>query len=72
MTHQQALLKLPDAVQPIRDPIRRQARCAAKKSLCLVCGDEARIINYGALSCASCKTFFRRYGFRIEVSIFFI
>ncbi|CAF0993244.1 unnamed protein product [Adineta ricciae] len=35
-------------------------------SLCLICGDRARFNNYGALSCQSCKTFFRRNGFRPE------
>ena len=38
-----------------------------QSSPCLICGDKARIINYGALSCQSCKTFFRRNGFRPEV-----
>jgi len=32
-------------------------------SHCHVCGDSASIINYGALSCPSCRTFFRRNGF---------
>ncbi|CAF1179812.1 unnamed protein product [Adineta steineri] len=35
-----------------------------RSHICLVCGDTARIINYGALSCQSCKIFFRRNGFR--------
>jgi hypothetical protein len=34
---------------------------------CQVCGDKARVVNYGALSCPSCKTFFRRHGFHAEV-----
>ncbi|CAF1404496.1 unnamed protein product [Adineta steineri] len=29
-------------------------------NICQVCGDHASIINYGALSCLSCRTFFRR------------
>jgi hypothetical protein len=41
-----------------------------KSKFCKVCGDEARIINYGALSCQSCKTFFRRIGFRPNVCFF--
>ncbi|CAF0905658.1 unnamed protein product [Rotaria sordida] len=32
-------------------------------NVCHVCGDGASIINYGALSCLSCRTFFRRNGF---------
>ncbi|CAF1347413.1 unnamed protein product [Adineta steineri] len=35
-------------------------------SICQVCGDEASIINYGALTCLSCRTFFRRNGFNIK------
>ncbi|CAF2794794.1 unnamed protein product [Rotaria sp. Silwood2] len=31
-------------------------------NICQVCGDNASIINYGALSCLSCRTFFRRNG----------
>ncbi|CAF1369060.1 unnamed protein product, partial [Adineta steineri] len=37
---------------------------SSRSDICLVCGDKARIINYGALSCLSCRTFFRRNGFR--------
>ncbi|UJR32854.1 hypothetical protein I4U23_020316 [Adineta vaga] len=35
-------------------------RRVSTQSFCLVCGDIARIINYGALCCQACKTFFRR------------
>jgi len=49
----------------------RQAKNEAKLSYCLICNAEARIINYGALSCYSCKTFFRRHIFRIKVCIDF-
>ncbi len=38
-----------------------------KIGICQVCGDKANIINYGALSCSSCKTFFRRRGFHSKV-----
>ncbi len=38
---------------------------------CKVCADEARIINYGALSCQSCQIFFRGNGLRLEVRHFY-
>ncbi|CAF0712036.1 unnamed protein product [Adineta steineri] len=41
-----------------------KSESSSRSDICLVCGDKARIINYGALSCQSCKTFFRRNGFR--------
>ena len=34
---------------------------------CRVCGDKAHIVNYGVLSCQSCKTFFRHDGIHLEV-----
>jgi hypothetical protein len=49
----------------------RQTEHTAKSSICRICKAEAHIINYGALSCYSCKTFFRRHVHRIEVYICF-
>jgi hypothetical protein len=40
-----------------------------RTGVCQVCGDNASIINYGALSCLSCRTFFRRNGFYTKVYI---
>ncbi|CAF1056899.1 unnamed protein product [Rotaria sordida] len=44
--------------------VRTQLKKSSNSGICRVCGDVARIINYGALSCQSCKTFFRRNGLR--------
>ncbi|CAF0729180.1 unnamed protein product [Adineta steineri] len=41
-----------------------KSESSSRSNTCRICGDTARIINYGALSCQSCKTFFRRNGFR--------
>lgn len=40
-------------------------------NICQVCGDHASIINYGALTCLSCRTFFRRNGFYTKVRFIF-
>jgi hypothetical protein len=50
--------------------------------ICLVCGDNARGINFDLMTCMSCKTFFRRHvqqsnvGFDIlgekKISIFIL
>jgi hypothetical protein len=42
---------------------------STKRTICRICGDKASIVNYGVLSCSSCKTFFRRHGFNIQVNI---
>ncbi|CAF5141477.1 unnamed protein product, partial [Rotaria sp. Silwood1] len=44
------------------DPNEAKKKSNTTTSVCLVCGDNATIINYGALSCLSCRTFFRRNG----------
>ncbi|CAF2497112.1 unnamed protein product [Rotaria sp. Silwood2] len=48
------------------DKAFRRIKDSSKLSFCQVCGDKANIMNYGALSCQSCKTFFRRNGFHPE------
>lgn len=48
---------------------KKVGRRVSKQSICLVCGDVARIINYGALCCQACKTFFRRNVSHTNVGI---
>ncbi|KAF7488695.1 Nuclear hormone receptor HR96 [Sarcoptes scabiei] len=37
-----------------------------KRSNCVVCGDRARGCNFGSITCASCKEFFRRNAFKSD------
>ncbi len=39
------------------------------RSACVVCGDRARGCNFGAITCASCKEFFRRNAFKMTASV---
>jgi hypothetical protein len=59
-------------VQPLLLPLAKKkvGRRVSKQSICLVCGDAARIINYGALCCQACKTFFRRNVSNINVCFY--
>jgi hypothetical protein len=50
---------------------KKVGRRVSKPSICLVCGDAARIINYGALCCQACKTFFRRNVSNTNVCILY-
>lgn len=61
--------KRPLSISPVRHRINKVHLESYKFNVCQVCGDKAHIFNYGALSCASCKTFFRRHGFHPEVCI---
>jgi len=60
----------PSPTQMNCDEALRQPENSTKEGFCQVCGDKASIINYGALSCHSCKTFFRRNGFDPQVCSF--
>ena len=45
-------------------PERKQPKLVANKT-CLVCGDAALGKNFGAVSCESCKAFFRRNALKV-------
>lgn len=38
-----------------------------EKKICEVCGDQALSYNFNALTCESCKAFFRRNAFKDKV-----
>ncbi|UJR20517.1 hypothetical protein I4U23_023645 [Adineta vaga] len=59
------MMSLLNSQQDCEKP-RRQPKYSSRWRRCQVCADRAYIINYGALSCQSCKTFFRRNGRRSE------
>ena len=47
--------------------IQNQMITKPKTRSCQVCGNLARFVNYGALTCQSCRAFFRRHGQRSKV-----
>ena len=63
--HQQVLQPpplTPASVQHQQQPVEQERHCK-------VCGDRAVYVNYGALTCDSCKTFFRRQNLQPKVSV---
>jgi len=40
-----------------------------KDKRCLVCGDKALGYNFNAISCESCKAFFRRNAFKVKLEV---
>ncbi|CAF1413111.1 unnamed protein product [Adineta steineri] len=44
-------------------------RTAGLPLICLVCGDDARGINFDVMSCMSCKTFFRRHAQKTVIKL---
>ena len=53
----------------IEEPLRRKRRVRGER-VCGVCGDIARSHNFGALTCETCKAFFRRNALKITVHFF--
>lgn len=53
-------------VSAVQGPIRRKRRLKGQET-CGVCGDQAKSHNFGALSCETCKAFFRRNALRTTV-----
>ena len=45
------------------------AAAAAAGKVCAVCGDKALGFNFGAMTCESCKAFFRRNALGKKVSL---
>lgn len=39
-----------------------------KDKFCLVCGDKALGYNFNAITCESCKAFFRRNAFKVKLA----
>lgn len=44
---------------------------AESKVVCEVCGDKARGNNFDAITCASCKEFFRRNAYKEKVNFIY-
>ncbi|UJR20460.1 hypothetical protein I4U23_023589 [Adineta vaga] len=61
MTLEQLLLETHNAF------VKSSMMIAKEFQTCRVCGDKAHIKFYGALSCQSCKTFFRRYNLHSQI-----
>ncbi len=68
---QSVLIRKPTSQNGL-DIVFRQVKNQTKLGFCLICHAEARIINYGALSCYSCKTFFHRHSSCMKVCIDFL
>lgn len=44
----------------------------SKMRICQVCGDKADFVNYGPLTCSSCKVFLRWHTFQAKVRVLII
>ena len=58
-----------EAVEAVGSSSDKKFKGAAKPMKdknCLVCGDKALGYNFNAISCESCKAFFRRNAFKVR------
>ena len=51
--------------------LRAASASAAAGKVCAVCGDKALGFNFGAMTCESCKAFFRRNALGKKVTLGF-
>ena len=61
--------------QLFSSPVAKKSRpgssndTAKKKKICQICGDFSLGFNFGAISCESCKAFFRRNATKLKVLV---
>ena len=55
------------AFSPGGGKMKRRSTGKEEKLICLVCGDKALGCNFDAVSCESCKAFFRRNALKTKV-----
>ena len=53
-------------------PSMKKFKRVKEEKICLVCGDNALGYNFNAITCESCKAFFRRNALKQEVCSIFI
>ncbi|XP_076466050.1 uncharacterized protein LOC143297522 isoform X2 [Babylonia areolata] len=59
--------EIPETTEKLQQPRKKQRkRPREDEKICLVCGDKALAHNFDAITCESCKAFFRRNALRME------
>jgi hypothetical protein len=62
---------LPQKDQTSQPRKKQRKRPREDEKICRVCGDKALAHNFDAITCESCKAFFRRNALRQEVGTFY-
>lgn len=63
------LANLPINMKPHREEMDEEHPVREANKICGVCGDRALGYNFNAVSCESCKAFFRRNALRKKVGL---